>query len=124
MLHSALSLRENGWLLSMHATGLPTARLGPERFRELAASFDLLVFNREAAAIATGNHTGVRHLPGKIAEVLAGHDHGIVVLTLGERGAALITRESAEPLLLPAPEVDVVDRTGAGDAFTGAFLAV
>src|SRR6185295_20083217 len=36
----------------------------------------------------------------------------------------LFLKQRAEPVLVSAPEVEVVDRTGAGDAFTGAFLAV
>ena len=42
-----------------------------------------------------------------------------VVLTLGERGALLLTAEISE--VIPALPVDVVDTTGAGDAFCGAL---
>lgn len=42
-----------------------------------------------------------------------------VVLTLGERGALLLTPEMSEAI--PALPVDVVDTTGAGDAFCGAL---
>jgi ribokinase len=41
------------------------------------------------------------------------------VITIGEDGAVLADGESVEHLL--APEVDVVDTTGAGDAFVGAL---
>jgi ribokinase len=41
------------------------------------------------------------------------------VITIGEDGAVLADGESVEHL--PAPEVDVVDTTGAGDAFVGAL---
>ena len=44
-----------------------------------------------------------------------------VVGTLGERGAAWRTADSAGSV--PVPPVDVVDTTGAGDAFIGAFAA-
>lgn len=43
-----------------------------------------------------------------------------VVVTLGERGAALVT-ESGEVVVLAPPRVRAVDTTGAGDAFVGAF---
>jgi ribokinase len=42
-----------------------------------------------------------------------------VVVTVGKSGAVFSDGESTEHL--PAPEVDVVDTTGAGDAFVGAL---
>ncbi|MEN2979800.1 PfkB family carbohydrate kinase [Tistrella bauzanensis] len=44
-----------------------------------------------------------------------------VVLTLGSRGAAVL--DGCDVLIQPAPAVAVVDSTGAGDAFVGAFAA-
>jgi ribokinase len=41
-----------------------------------------------------------------------------LVVTLGERGAALV---ADEVVVVAAPAVDAVDTTGAGDAFVGAF---
>jgi ribokinase len=43
-----------------------------------------------------------------------------LVVTLGERGAAL-AGVRGDVTTLPAPSVDAVDTTGAGDAFVGAF---
>ncbi len=45
----------------------------------------------------------------------------VVVITLGEKG--LIWKEGQQTGSLPALSVDVVDTTGAGDAFHGAFAA-
>lgn len=42
-----------------------------------------------------------------------------VVVTLGERGAALFTKESES--LFPTLQVDPIDTTGAGDAFIGSL---
>ena len=42
-----------------------------------------------------------------------------VVVTLGERGARVVT--SGDSYLVPAPVVKAVDTTGAGDAFNGAL---
>jgi ribokinase len=42
-----------------------------------------------------------------------------LLVTLGERGAALVRDDDV--VVVPAPTVDVVDTTGAGDAFVGAF---
>ena len=44
-----------------------------------------------------------------------------MALTLGEEGAVVATREKRERL--PPRKVTVVDATGAGDMFDGAFLA-
>jgi sulfofructose kinase len=45
---------------------------------------------------------------------------GTVAVTLGERGVLLRTRDGVTHV--PAPRVEVVDTTGAGDAFHGAYL--
>ena len=50
---------------------------------------------------------------------LANTEIPAIVLTLGERGALLLTAEMSE--VIPALLVDVVDTTGAGDAFCGAL---
>jgi ribokinase len=66
---------------------------------------------------------------------ISGHDHAVaigealiqlvgraVVVTLGARGAMLFQHHRAPHTAAPPP-VAVVDTTGAGDAFTGAFAA-
>ena len=52
----------------------------------------------------------------RVAELLGTR----LLVTLGERGAALVGDGSAVTTI-PAPRVDAVDTTGAGDAFVGAF---
>lgn len=49
--------------------------------------------------------------------VKAGVDN--VIVTLGEKGALWVTQENHK--LIPGKKVDVVDTTGAGDAFIGSF---
>ncbi|MGA2548176.1 MAG: ribokinase [Rectinemataceae bacterium] len=50
-------------------------------------------------------------------------DRGVSValITLGSQGAVLVTRE--EETIFPAPAVKAIDTTGAGDCFSGAFMA-
>ena len=50
-----------------------------------------------------------------------GRPAGLVALTLGERGAVLLEDGEAVARATP-PEVEVVDTTGAGDAFTACLL--
>jgi len=45
----------------------------------------------------------------------------LALITLGEQGAVLVTKE--EQVHFPAPKVEAIDSTGAGDCFCGAFMA-
>lgn len=54
----------------------------------------------------------------------SGLDVDTVVVTKGEKGCTLYDRTNGwQPQDFPAPKVDPVDTTGAGDTFTGYFLA-
>lgn len=87
----------------------PSATLAPET---LAALDVLLVNEHEAAWLLDGAN--------EFAKLL---DLGprAAVVTLGARGALVLTGDGATEI--PAPEVEVVDTTGAGDAFSGALAA-
>ncbi|MBR0678865.1 ribokinase [Roseomonas eburnea] len=84
----------------------------------LLAATDILVVNETEAAILLGGD-GPR---AEAAAALAWRSGRGVVLTAGAAGAYWAPR-GAGPLHLPAPAVTVVDSTGAGDAFIGAFAA-
>lgn len=56
-----------------------------------------------------------------IADHYLGLGSDIVALTLGPEGTLVATRERRA--LVPGRRVEALDATGAGDAFTGAFLA-
>jgi ribokinase len=90
----------------------------PERIdAELLAATDLLFVNEgEAAALS-----GVADVETAAARLLGRVRRGVVV-TLGGEGAALFRRD-APVLRRGAVPVNVVDTTGAGDAFIGAFAA-
>jgi ribokinase len=78
---------------------------------------DILFVNRvEACALAGAQD------PRNAAAILLARVGRAVVLTLGAEGALVLRRD--EPALAqPARAVPVVDTTGAGDAFIGAFAA-
>ena len=56
-----------------------------------------------------------------IADLYLGLGCRIVALTLGPEGTLVATAERRETV--PGRRVEAVDATGAGDTFTGAFLA-
>jgi ribokinase len=83
---------------------------------ELLATRPILVPN-ELEALALSRESD----PVAAARVLAGRSNAPVVVTLGSRGAVVVTDRGVEAIT--APRVDAVDTTGAGDAFVGALAA-
>ncbi|MCF3133411.1 ribokinase [Streptomyces olivochromogenes] len=81
---------------------------------ELLAVTDLLVPNEHEAATLSGALD-----PREAAAVLLVQVPEVVV-TLGPTGSLYLAR-GTEPLVCPAPRVDAVDSTGAGDTFAGAL---
>ncbi len=60
--------------------------------------------------------------PGEVARVLINNGVGTVVLKMGAEGC-LVMSSDRDTLRLPAFDVEVVDATGAGDAFAAGFIA-
>lgn len=78
--------------------------------RDTLALLDPLVVNEHEAASLAPTLAGLLDLGPRS-----------VVVTLGARGAAVVTSEGV--VEVSAPEVTAVDTTGAGDAFAGALAA-
>lgn len=87
----------------------PAAELPPETLGKL----DVLLVNEHEAAFLLGE---AAELP-KLLEL----GPKAAVVTLGEKGAAVVTAEGVTEV--PSPKVEAVDTTGAGDAFAGALAA-
>ncbi|MFG1666774.1 carbohydrate kinase family protein [Streptomyces sp. Y7] len=113
-------------LASARARGVPVSldpasagflvELGVDRFLELVEGVDVLLPSRDEACLLTG-------LPDAVdaAAKLSRH----VPLVVAKQGAdgALVARSGTVTAHVPAEPAAPRDTTGAGDAFTGAFLA-
>jgi len=109
VLSAAQAARSAGTRVVLNAA--PARPLPPA----LSAAVDLLVVNQvEAVALA-----GTELEPWLLVEALL-DDVPRVVLTRGAAGAWYGSRD-AEPVHVPAPVIDAVDSTAAGDAFTAAL---
>ena len=60
---------------------------------------------------------------GEALAVLGRLTPGAVAVKLGPRGVLVLDRSTGAPVAVPAQVVPTVDPTGAGDAFSGGFLA-
>ncbi len=92
------------------------AGLPPEYF-----SADILVANLEKAAQITEQLAANIRTAKMIGSDLVARGTPCAVITMGPRGCVVVDRSGADHM--PAFDVDVVDRTGSGDAFAGALAA-
>ncbi|MEX2546233.1 MAG: ribokinase [Chloroflexota bacterium] len=94
--------------------------INPAPARELPAALlalrPILVPNEGEAQALTGEFE-----PINAARILAARSGAPVVVTLGPQGAVVVEEGNAETV--PAPLVEAVDTTGAGDTFAGALAA-
>lgn len=94
----------------------PLQAVGPSSFLDWLDGIETLFPNAEEAALLTGStdpQTQIDRLLSRFPRI---------ILKRGREGAILATREAA-PIALPAETVEVIDTTGAGDAFLAGFLA-
>jgi len=101
-------------------TVLNSAPAPAELPAQLWSLTDILIANEIEAAALSGCPPDTE--PAAMARVLLGRVARGVAITLGSQGA-LWCETGAAPVHQPAPRVDVIDTTGAGDAFVGAFVA-
>jgi sugar/nucleoside kinase (ribokinase family) len=99
------------------ASAAPLRTVGVEALLRWIAGADVLLPNRDEAAVLTGEDD-----PERAARALVAHA-GVreVVVTLGAGGA--LWSDGSAVLHAPAPPGDLVDTTGAGDAFAAGWLA-
>ena len=105
---------ERGLQILLNATPEPVSG------RFLLDRTDLLIVNETEAADLLGQNVAPDAAVDAARTLLELGPRGVVI-TLGAAGAVLVTTD--QELRLPAPAVDVVDTTGAGDTFCGALAA-
>lgn len=92
------------------------AEVGPANFLDWTEGADFLFPNAEEAEMLSG----AADVDGQL-EALTGR-YGTVVLKRGALGA-IIGRRGEQAVSAPGRQVEVVDTTGAGDAFFAAYIA-
>jgi ribokinase len=79
----------------------------------------LITPNETEAGLLTGIHVTDQKSAESAARVLLGKGVEVVVVTLGSKGALLVSSDICE--LIPGYQVEAVDTTAAGDCFNGAL---
>jgi len=83
------------------------------------ALLNVITPNETEAEILTGIKVETEHNAEEAARVLRDKGVGVVIITLGSRGAFVLSESFLG--LVPAPKVKPVDTTAAGDTFNGAL---
>lgn len=99
--------------------------LNPAPAAELPVSLlektDILVPNETELELLSDRAVSDLESAAQAARSLLEHGLETVIVTLGDQGSLIVTRKNQQHL--PAPEVEAVDTTAAGDAFVGGLAA-
>lgn len=88
---------------------------------EMMTNIDCLLPNETELSLLSGKAVEDVDSATEAAKLLLDKGLPAVVVTLGAKGSLVVTKEGAKHI--PPFEVQVVDTTGAGDAFIGGFAA-
>jgi ribokinase len=88
---------------------------------ELISLADFIIPNESELALLTGLEVKDTSTAEQAAKVLLTQGAKNVIVTLGGKGALIVTTDKTTHI--PSHKVDVVDTTAAGDAFIGGFAA-
>ncbi|HYN74713.1 MAG TPA: sugar kinase [Candidatus Limnocylindria bacterium] len=118
-LHAVELARRSGATVSVDpASAGPLSAVGAQTFLEWVGGADALLANADEALALTGVSD-----PAKAARILSTAFTEVIV-KLGADGALWAGRGSDTVVRVPAEPVEVVDTTGAGDAFAAGWLPV
>ncbi|MBI9108072.1 MAG: ribokinase [Spirochaetales bacterium] len=98
---------------------LNPAPADPKLDAERVKSVEFFVPNETELQILTEKGTATMDEVNSAADSLIAKGFKNIIVTLGEKGSLLVTRDSKK--MIPAVKVDSKDTTGAGDAFIGCF---
>lgn len=111
-------------MIRLHAAGVktlldpaPAAPLPMEAY----PAIDIIKPNEYEAEILTGVHITSPREAYAAGEILVGRGVKTAIVTLGAKGTVIVSAE--ERTFVPARPVNATDTTGAGDIFSGSFLA-
>jgi len=91
------------------------AQRGWNSLKNILLKADILIPNKEGAKSITNTNT-----PEEAAKILIERGVPLVIITMGGRGA-LITTEKYQKVIPTYKVKNIIDTTGAGDTFNGAF---
>lgn len=91
--------------------------------REVLQMVSVLIVNESEAMMLSGQRVESIEDARIVGDVLHRYGIGMVVITLGARGAVLVTSDETgvHHIYQAAPHVQVIDTTAAGDCFCGAL---
>ena len=118
---AALRIGREAGVMTLFNPAPARTELPPEAYQ----LSDILSPNESETELLTGRSVATLEEAEAAARILLGRGAGRIVLTLGERGSLLVDEDIVQHV--PAPKVQAVDTTGAGDAFMGSlayFLAL
>lgn len=106
--------KENDLTLSIDLES-QIAQRGWNNLKDVLLKCDVLIPNKEGAKSITNSDT-----PKEAANILIKKGIPIVIITLGNKGALITTKQYQK--IVPTYDIEkIVDTTGAGDAFNGGF---
>jgi ribokinase len=91
---------------------------------ETLQQVDVLIINESEASLLSGQRVDTREDAYIVATVLREHGIATVVITLGAQGAILAHDDGMGAIAIlhqPAPQIQAIDSTAAGDCFVGAL---